>query len=233
MTTPILETQIESWLALPGLIFATVNWAYMPGIAKLGVTLAVTLVMYAGGFVLFNRPSLKIGGVALLAIGSSFLPLNFVVTHLYVTSERGVSAEAVWLVASLVCGAVYVSITLWTRHNLFTGLSLVALLSSVTAGMRLAHLRGTSFTLGYSITTLVILFLAYRSRSSARLEFVSRPLRLAAHILAPLIFLISLSAWFVSANVVSALGNHWLALVAMLLVVAFYVIESRIFFNPL
>lgn len=213
-------------LLLAGLIFVTVNWAYLPGIAKLGVTLAVTLVMYAGGFALFNRPSLKIGGAALLAIGSSFLPLNFVVTHLYLTGERGVSAEAMWLVASLVCGAVYVATTLWTRHNLFTVLSLVALLSSLTAGMRLAAFQGTLFALGYSIITLFLLFLAYRSRSSAHLNFVSRPLRLAAHILAPLVFLISVSAWFISSNVVSALGNRWLALLALLLMVAFYVLDN-------
>ena len=54
-------------LILAGLIFVGVNWNYLPGIAKLGVTLAVTLAMYAGGALLFKRPTLKIGGAALLA----------------------------------------------------------------------------------------------------------------------------------------------------------------------
>lgn len=213
-------------LLLAGLIFVGVNWAYLPGIVKLGVTLLVTLGMYAGGGVLFKRPSLKVGGVALLAIASGFLPLNFVVTHIYLTGERGISRETMWFLASLVCGAAYFFTTLRTRHNLFTVFTLIALLSGVTAVTDLARFDLMLSVLGYALVTLLLLLAAYRVRSIAGMDFMARPLRAAAHLLAPLVFVAALLAWFLSSNVASAMGNRWLVLVALLLLVVFYVIDD-------
>ena len=53
-------------LVLAGLIFVGVDWARIPGPAKFAITLVVTGLMYLGGYLLFQRPTLRLGGVALL-----------------------------------------------------------------------------------------------------------------------------------------------------------------------
>lgn len=213
-------------LLLAGLIFVGVRWAYLPGIAKLGVTLAVTLGMYAGGVVLFKRPTLKIGGTALLAIASGFLPLNFVVTHLYLTSERGVSAETIWLVASLGCGAVYVLTALGSRNNVFTVFALLGILSSATAAMALLHFDVASAAFGYAILALAVLLTAYNARVTSRFQFMALTLRIGAHIFAPVVFLLATIAWVSTWTIASMLHNSWFALDALLLIVAFYVLDD-------
>ncbi len=213
-------------LMLAGLIFAGVNWAYLSGLAKLGVTLAVTLGMYAGGIVLFKRPNLKIGGTALLAIASGFLSLNFAVIHLYITDERGVSFETMWLLGSLVCGFAYVVTALWTRHNLFTAFGFFALLSSATALMRLLHFETTGFAFGYALVTLGVLVIAERVRTLPFANFMARTLRLAAHMVAPLVFLLASVAWIFWTGVGSRIGTPWLALGAMLIIFAFYAFDD-------
>ena len=193
-----------------------VNWAYLPGIAKLGVTLAVTFGMFAGGVVLYKRPTLTVGGTALLAIASGFLPLNFVVTHIYLTSARGVGLETLWFVASVVCGAVYFATALWSRQNLFTVFTVVALLSTVTAPMRIFQTDLSGASLVYAIVTLGILLAVYRVRSNQRVQFMARTLRIAAHVLAPISFLIALAAWANSFSLDEVREASRLARVAML-----------------
>jgi uncharacterized membrane protein len=71
-------------LVIAGLIFIGVNWTRIPGPVKFAILLAVTGLMYLGGALLCKRPRLRMGGIALLAIASGFLPLNIAVLQLYV-----------------------------------------------------------------------------------------------------------------------------------------------------
>lgn len=210
-------------LLLAGLIFVGVRWAYLPGIAKLGVTLAVTLAMYAGGVILFRRPSLKVGGTALLAIASGFLPLNFVVTHLYLTN---VSVETTWFVASLVCATVYCVTAVWSRQNLFTAFTIVAMYSSATAGMTVLAFVLSTYPLGYAFLTLGLLIAAYGAHARARFQFMSRALRIGAHAAAPVVFLLAALVWIMTFSVTTSEGNPWTATAAVLLIGGFYVVED-------
>lgn len=213
-------------LLLAGLIFVGVNWAYLPGIAKLGVTLAVTLGLYVGGILLIRRPTLKIGGTALIAIASGFLPLNFVVTHIYLTSELGVSGETIWFIASLVCGIVYAATALRTHNNLFTSFLLGAVLSGTTALMQLLALDYTPMAFGYGLMTLALWGAAYAMRERPGMQFLSFGLRIGAHVFAPFVFLFAAVIWVVSFSVASSVGDVWFALAAIAAMVVFYVLDD-------
>jgi len=210
-------------LLLAGLIFVGINWAYLPGIAKLGVTLGVTAVLYVGGALLFRRPSLKIGGTALLAIASGFLPLNFVVTHLYLTQG---SVNGMWLVASVVCGAVYAATALWSRQNLFTVFTLFAIYSAAAAAMGMWIREFPTHPLGYALVTLLVLAASFAARQIARTQFAARTLRIGAHVAAPIVFLQALIAWgFAFINSYQR-DWGWSALAAMLVIVILYAADA-------
>ncbi len=210
-------------LILAGLIFVGVNWNYLPGIAKLGVTFAVTLSMYVGGVLLYKRPTLKIGGAALLAIASGFLPLNFVVTQIYLTGGT-LSNNAMWFFASLVCGIVYALTALWARHNLFTVFAVVAAYSGATA-LKGSDLQAAGFAFPYALVTLVILLVSIGARNVSRVSFTSRTLRISAHLAAPIVFLIAVAEWFLSSTNFYR-SNSALALAAMFLLVILYVVDD-------
>lgn len=210
-------------LILAGLIFVGVNWNYLPGIAKLGVTVAVTLSMYVGGAFLYKRPKLKIGGAALLAIASGFLPLNFVVTQIYLTGEM-LSNNAMWFIASLACGIVYALTALWSRHNLFTVFAIIAAYSGATA-IVWSNSPAAAFAFPYAIVTLVVLLGGIGARNLSRVSFTSRALRISAHLIAPIVFLIAVAEWFLSSTNFYR-SNSSLVLVAMFLLVILYVVDD-------
>lgn len=214
-------------LILAGLIFVGVKWAYLPGLAKLGVTLAVTLGLYVGGIVLFRRPALKIGGTALLAIASGFMPLNFVVTHIYLTAERGVSAETTWLFGSIACGIVYSVTTFRTRHNLFTVFAILASLSGLSAMMQLARLGTSVWMLGYALAALGLLGLSYAARTQGYTQFTARKLRIAAHLLAPIVFILAtFDVVLLLSRFSTRTDNLWFELAGLLVIGVLYAVED-------
>src|SRR4030067_3796041 len=84
-------------LVLAGIIFIGVNWMRIPGPVKFAITMLVTGLMYLGGFLLFQKPMLRIGGIALLGVASGFLPLIFAVLQIYVLRLRGLAGGRGWV----------------------------------------------------------------------------------------------------------------------------------------
>lgn len=176
-------------LILAGLIFIGVNWEYLPGLAKLGVTLVLTAALYVGGALLFRRSALRIGGVALLAIASAFVPLNFAVLQIYVLGERGVNPEFTWLCASAICALLY-AFTAWrTHHELFTFFSIGALASGVAAAGILFELRGSGTILAYALFVLLLAFGAHAVRGKEWEKYTRRAFFVSAQIGAALVLL--------------------------------------------
>lgn len=209
-------------LLLAGLIFVGINWAYLPGIAKLGVTLGVTAILYVGGTFLFRRPSLKIGGTALLAIASGFLPLNFVVTQLYLT--RG-DPDVIWLVASVVCGAVYAATALWSRQNLFTVFALLAAYSATAAAVLLANTEYVPLTVGFALLTLVVLLVCFAAGQNTRIRFALPTMRIGVHIASPLVFLFAIFSFVLTPSFFQT-NEVWSDLAAMLVIVVVYMTDA-------
>ncbi len=107
-------------LVLAGLVFVGVNWARIPGPAKFAITLMVTGLMYLGGYLLYQRPALRLGGIALLGVGSGFVPLNFVVLQIYIFAAHGLSPNVMWFIGSLPAFLLYALTAFWTGAHLFS-----------------------------------------------------------------------------------------------------------------
>jgi hypothetical protein len=86
-------------LVVAGLIFVGVNWARMPGPAKFAIMVMVTGLMYLGGYLLFRRPALRIGGIALLGIASGFVVADLAILQIYVLGPAGLRDGVMWLIA--------------------------------------------------------------------------------------------------------------------------------------
>jgi hypothetical protein len=210
-------------LVLAGLLFVGVNWARIPGPAKFAITLMVTGMMYLGGYLLFQRPTLRLGGLALLGIGCGFVPLNFVVLQVYIFSQRGLSANTMWLIASVPALLLYVLIAYWTRADLFTYLSLAAVASGVTATLVVLHAARLVYAPAYALLALVLLLGARAFQSTRMADFTRLPLRIVTQVAMPAIFVMSVVLWVGDTGCQACPhGNPWWALAAMIISVLFY-----------
>lgn len=209
-------------LVIAGLIFVGVNWRWLSGPVKFGTTLMITGLLYLGGYLLFKRPYLRLGGIALLAVASGFLPLNFVVLQIYTTEGRGLDNNIMWLVGSFVALLLYFLTAYQTRTDLFTYTSLAAATSAVTASMVLLDLPLTAYPLVYSLLVLAFLALARGLRSTAASDFTYLPLLVTSQIAAPVLFASGLILWALSYSV-KGMGSPWLALSGMAVCTLYFV----------
>ena len=217
-------------LVLAGLIFVGVNWARIPGPAKFMVTLLATGLMYLGGYLLYQRRGLRLGAVAVLAVASGFLPLNFAVLQIYIFSARGLSPNVMWLIASLPALLLYALTAYWTRTKLFTFLSLGAVVSAMTALLVMAHSPGPQFLLAYSLLALVMLLVGRAFQSTPLADFTRMPLLLSAHLAAPVLFAVSAIGFLFAATApIVRWYDRWPYLAGMLTGVLFYVTTDLIF----
>lgn len=216
-------------LVLAGLIFVSVNWGNISGPAKFAVTLLVTGLMYLGGYTLFKRQSLRLGGIALLGIGSGFVPLNFVVLQIYIFSARGLSASVMWLLGSLPTFLLYVSTAYWTRADLFVYFSAGALLSTLTAALFLLNAPFMVYLLAYALLLLVLLLAARALQPTQFASFTLTPLLIVSQIGLPLISIFSLYIVVMQVGGCGLCTDVQLGLTTMFLGVVFYVAASVLF----
>jgi len=118
-------------LVMAGLIFVGANWAHIPGAGKFAVTLSMTGLMFLGGLALYRRPTLRIGGVALLAVAGGFLPLNLIVLQIYVLGPAGGDPGLTTVLGSAACLALYALMARWMRSALFATFAVLALVIGV------------------------------------------------------------------------------------------------------
>ena len=217
-------------LVLAGLIFVGANWERLPGLVKFAVTFMVTGLMYLGGYVLFQRPTLRLGGVALLGVASGFVPLNFVVLQIYIFGERGLSGNAMWLIGSAVTLLVYVLTAYWTRADLFTYLGLGAVASALTAALVLLDAPLLVFVLAYVVLLVAFLLCAIALLPTRLASFTCTPILIVSHLAMPVVFLVSAAQWLSHTGcAVCPQGSPWLALASMFGGVIFYVTTDMAF----
>lgn len=212
-------------LVIAGLIFIGVNWTRIPGLGKFAITVLVTASMYWGGTRLFKRPAYRIGGVALIAIASSFLTLNFAVLQIYVLAQRGIADNVTWLVASLLCLAAYVVTARWTRHELLTLFGVAAVASAVTALLALLDSDVGWVVLAYAVATCGLLAVAWTARRQDNARYVYRPTLILAQLFMPLVLLLA----FVVIAFESDDLSRWVTYGAVLVAVLFYLSTDRFF----
>jgi len=203
-------------LVLAGLIFIGVNWTRIPGPGKFAITSLVTGLMYLGGYLLFQREAYRIGGVALLGVASGFLTLNFAVLQSYVLGPGGLHDDVMWLIASPLCLLFYMLTAYWTRSQLFTYISLAAVISTITAALVVIDVPMAIYCLSYAVLFLILL-LASRWFQTTRFEFfTTQPLLYSAHIGIALVIFFTFgieNAWLYTAPISVAfylLAAYWM-----------------------
>jgi hypothetical protein len=212
-------------LVLAGIIFIASKWGELGGPAKFAIILLVTDLFYLGGYLLYQRRGLRLAGIAVLGVASGFLPLNFAVLQIYVLGPGGFRDDVMWLIASLMCLLLYVLTACWTRADLFTYISVGALVSALTAGLAVAGAPSLAYPLAYLWLALALLLLARGLQNTRLAGFTRTPLLLVAHLAAPLLTLAALLGFVFD-------GSPWLALAGMFVGVLFYVTTDAVFGWP-
>jgi hypothetical protein len=223
-----------SLLVLAGIIFISVNWMRIPGPAKFAVTLLVTGLMYLCGYLLFQKPMLRIGGIALLGVASGFLPLNFAVLQIYVLGPHGLADDVMWLIASPMCLLVYMLTSYWTRNKLFTFISLAAIVSTILAALVVGGALFLVYLLVFALAFLFMLILAYFFQSTQLSTFTRLPLLIVGHVGTPLMILVNLIGWISASDCYRfkygcSDGSPWLGLLGLVTSGLFYLTADRLF----
>lgn len=214
-------------LLVAGLIFIGVQWTRIPGPGKLAITLMITGLMYLGGYLLFQRAALRIGGIALLGVASGFLTLNFAVLQIYLLGPHGLRSDVMWLIASPLCLLLYMITAYWTQADLFTYISLVAVGSTVTAALVVISAPGLVFVPAYALLALAVLVLARVFQSTTMAHFTHLPLLIISHLAMPAVIVAAIAGWSVHTGCAPCLeGSPWLALLAMSVGMPFYAVND-------
>ena len=94
-------------LVISALIFVSSQDEALAGGWRVAILAVYTVAFMVAGWVLRRWPRVREAGPAFLAIGALMTPLNFVLLHDEVLSEREVSGALVWFLASLYSAAFY------------------------------------------------------------------------------------------------------------------------------
>lgn len=214
-------------LILAGLIFIGINWTRIPGPGKFAITLLITGLTYLGGFLLFQRPALKLGGNALLLIASGFLALNFAVLQIYVFGPGGLQSNIMWLIASPLCLLGYSITANWTKSELFTYIGLGAIGSTLAAALAVFASPIIVSVLAFELLFFGLMLAAKTVKGSKFKDFALKPILVVSHVGMPVGILASLSLWTeVSGNFSSYMGSPWFAIVAIALGPVFYLLTD-------
>lgn len=114
------------------------NWETFPPVVQVSFLVGVTAVFYGLGYYVRRHMQLHGSGIALSAVGSLLVPLDFYAIYL----TKGFPQERwpqMWLLASVVCLGAYLLTTYLAQAAFFGYLVGVALGSLVTAVLNLLH----------------------------------------------------------------------------------------------
>jgi hypothetical protein len=210
-------------LVAAGMIFVGVNWARIPGPAKFAITLLVTGLMYLGGYLLFRRPALRIGGIALLGVASGFVVVDFAILQLYVLGPAGLRDDVMWLIASPFCLALYLLTAYWTGGDLFTYLGLGALASAATAAVVVTGAPPLILLPVYALLAYGLLWLARAVQGTGLADFAFLPPLLVSQVGMVALAIAAIALWSTTTGCSPCpSGSPWLALLALGVAVLFY-----------
>ncbi|MBX3058480.1 MAG: hypothetical protein KF770_18610 [Anaerolineae bacterium] len=127
-------------LVAAGISWVAWNWGTFPAAVQIAFLGGFTAAFYALGWYVYQRMQLHGSGIALIAVGSLLVPLDFYAFYL----SEGFPPESwptIWLAASAVCLAAYLVTAVWLQASFFgfliglaAGSLLVATLNMVGVG---------------------------------------------------------------------------------------------------
>ncbi|MFH0801368.1 MAG: hypothetical protein V2A78_03150 [bacterium] len=174
-------------LLLAGVIFVRSRWGEMAGEAKFAVLFLITGLLYLCGYLLFQNPRVRVGGIAILGLASGFAPLDFAILQIYVLGPHGFNDEIMFLTASLACLLIYFLTAIWTRADLFAYLGVVALVTSLTGALKLLDATENLYFPCFLLLALLLLLTGRALGKTPPSAFIGRPLLISAQVATPLL----------------------------------------------
>lgn len=153
-----------------GLSFVILGWENFSAPMRVAIPTAASAVFFGAGWYIRTSTTLYRSGIALSAIGAMLIPIDFYTIYINFDFAPAVWPQF-WLVASVVCLAIYAFVALSSRAQIFGYLTGVAAGSNVLA---LNHIGNQSFGLsldwqsaGLSILGAALLAIAARLPSDS------------------------------------------------------------------
>lgn len=226
-----------------GVSWVAWNWDTFPPVLQVAFLGGLTAVFYSLGWYVRSRMALRGSGIALSAVGSLLVPLDFYAFYLSGGFPPG-SWPQVWLLASAVCLGAYVLTTYLIQAEFFGYLVGMAAGSLVVATLNLADVHINWWQTGLASTVLALALISEGlSRGLIKRSQVSgdsqagkswqawlvfaRPFAQVALVAAPVILLLGLGLGFLGGRTgrifhLAVALNWWLGGVALALLVHRY-----------
>ncbi len=174
------------------------NWEALPPAAQLAFILLFTLAFYGAGWFLRVRMGLRKSGIAVTAIGSLLVPLDFYAIFLAGGVFPAEEWPWVWLLASAVCLPIYTLTALRLRAEFFGYTVAVAAGSLLLAALQVAGSPPDWWLAAVTALALASVVLAHRLQSSPKAwSILSSPLRFSALVASAATLLVGLGWWAV------------------------------------
>jgi hypothetical protein len=186
------------------LVISTANPTGLAPVAHLGMMVATTLVLFAAGILLQRKLHLPRTGLALLALGTAFIPIDSWALGRDVLQLDG---SSIWLLTSLLCLPIYAGCYAWLFGRPF------AVLTAVSGGsLLLSCLSTAGVPPAWCVAALGPLALAYMA-AAQRLrhdwDSLAWALSWTAQITMPVIMLMLLAAQALPDAVLAGLPDAW------------------------
>ncbi len=171
--------------------YVATNWEALPEAVQLGFIILFTLSFYFAGWFLRVRMKLRASGIAVTAVGSLLVPLDF-----YAVFVAGGVLPAgqwpwVWLMASAVCLPIYTFTALRLRAEFFGYLVAATAGSLLCAALKVLGVAPEWDLLALTVLALGLLILSYRLGTS----LLAKPFRFSALVATAAILLVGLGWW--------------------------------------
>ncbi len=184
-------------LFVAGLIVVVFNWDRFPPLAQLLFLAAFTFSFFALGWFVRIKVRLRNSGLALTAIGSLLIPLDFYAIYLSGHLQAYVTPAQFWLIASAFCLLVYTATTYAVEAEFFGYLTAAAAGSLLCAAMYVLGLSPDWYAGALCLLALLVVPLAQRTKGAGRWQVFHRPLWLATLLAVTVILPLSLGLYAV------------------------------------
>ena len=181
--------------------YVVYNWENLPPAAQLAFIVLFTLSFYGAGWFLRVRMDLRASGIAVTAVGSLLVPLDF-----YAVGIAGgvVPAEQwpwVWLIASAVCLPIYTFTTLRIQAEFFGYLVVTAVGSLLCAALWVLDVPPEWLLTALVALALGLLAVAYRlGKDDSPWRVLADPFRFSTLIATAVLMPLGIG-WWVAAGV--------------------------------
>jgi hypothetical protein len=158
-----------------GISWVAWNWGTFPAAVQIAFLGGFTAVFYLLGWYVHQRMKLHGSGIALIAVGSLLVPLDFYAFYLSGGFPPG-SWPTIWLVASAVCLVAYLLTAVWLQAPFFGYLIGLAASSLLVSLLNLAGVNQAWWQVGV-MSTAVTLALSgeWLHYKPGRWHFLARP----------------------------------------------------------